>query len=571
MPNSELANERTPLTQSSADESLSGFDRVQRDFQETLEEEAPGTTFLDLLVNRPATTMVAFSLLALFFLIVTSIQSFRSPEFTNMAMRVVQFNPVHMRVLGIIPNEIMVETKTELKLDYSKFSNGSFYFSVACAIGNKLGHITVSLDGPLAVYSKPNVNDSEPEKWKYFISVRIQEQLNIKLEDGLAQKFTMTSSISDVGRTDLLAELVKQSLKNEPVVLMAKGTAVVSTYGLNFRIPFQYSRILTIPKQTSDEFAQISKVSIDTDGENRLKITALANSTVGEFPVSAMLPEFKWRVKIAGCEDNHGVLTNQDVCDGASLPFDLEEGDEDVNIYFQATLEKIPENLVTTCRAPSLRSPLDRFIESYLAGKLTAFYLEGIPDKSQPTILNDLLCGYDIPYKVFGKEATEKLIRSVQLKEVRFGNQHNKFHQKTVTFSGIALADVVLPQFMELKTTSAILVTGVRGTIQLFDSNRVHFGQILAHKIEDGEPDESFWLQTVSLANGEGYKISCFFDNLPMEVTDREALAGVSREMILRGHSAITYDAVVDVRVKSVIGEFAVRSVRIKGNTDMYA
>lgn len=570
MPNSELANERTPLIGQSSDSNLSGLERVERDFSEALEEEAPGTTFFDLLLKRPVTVMVAFSLFALFLLIVSSLESFRSSEFTGMAMRAVEINPIRMRVVRIGNSEIDVETETEFKLDYSEFGNGTLS-SVVQTVGDKLSFVTVSLDGPLTVYSKSIYGDEGTGDWKHLLSARIQQQYEIKLQDGVSQEFTVASLVSDVGRSDILAELVKRSLRNEQIALMAEGTAIVSKFGLELRLPFQYIRNFTLPKRTTDEFAQISKVIVEAEGANGLRLTALANASIGEFPVTAMVPEFKWRIKIAGCEDKNGVLTNQDVCEGESLPFEIEQGDDDVNIYFQATFEKIPESLVVTCGTPSLKSPLDRFIESYLAGKQTTFYVEGLTDTHQPAILNDLLCGYDIPYTVFGKEATEKLIRSIQLEEVRFGDRYNRFDKETIAFSGRALVDVVLPRFMELKTKSAIFVTGVRGTIQLFNSGHVHFGQILAYKIEEGEPDESFWLQTITLANGLGYKISCFFDNLPMEVTDHEALAGVSREIIMRGHSAISYDAIVDVRFKTVIGEFVTRRVRIKGKTEMYA
>ena len=113
-----------------------------------------------------------------------------------------------------------------------------------------------------------------------------------------------------------------------------------------------------------------------------------------------------------------------------------------------------------------------------------------------------------------------------------------------------------------MKSKTSVVVNGVMGNIQLFDEKKNHFGQILG---------SNKWIQTISLAHDDGYKVICFLDNIPMEISDNSVFAGVSRQILIYGEVPIRYDAVLDIKFETSVGSLLVKKVRVKGSTEMRA
>lgn len=614
------ASESTPLSRNANIEDYGSSDHgrvgnIRRDFEDAINEEEPDTKFYDILVKRPIAVIMALCLFALLALTISSVRAFDTGKLVNMARDITEINPVSIELLEISHSKIVVESEADIVLDYTKLGQGWTY-PIVTSLGRKLGFADAILDGPVRIMTK-DANDSD---WDYLISLHCDEPVRIRLDldSTTSQSIKVKSYLSDVGRTDVVRGLVHRALKNRPLDMKAEGAVVVSRYGIDYKIRFTLTEQIQIPPKTTDDFAQLAKVEVVQQRENSAVIRALANATIDSTSmINAHFPSFDWLIKIPGCSED----TLEIACTGSNEEFDINSETSEIEVYVGSKIKGLPANIIESCYHQnlklgtnmkgnddrrSMKSPLDRWISSYFIGRDTVFYVEGKANESQPKILNDLLTGYDIPYYVYEANGYHKMIENVSIEDVRFDTgklfhpiEHSSVQpndvlknplripfdgipstpfdgglldgskKKEMVFSGQAQVDVVLPQFLDMtEARTAVVVKGIRGTIQLFKeydgsdaTRRVHFAQIIADD----------WIDTLTFSTSDGYKIKAFFDKLPMDVTDSETFTRVSNEVLWNGHSEIVYDAVVDVDFEVLSESFITQQIHITGQTDMRA
>ena len=538
-----------------------GVQDIQHQFEDALQEEAPGTTFYDILIKRPGAVIVALSLFALLICGASWISALRDPALLDKFLKVPDIKPLGAKLLEIHRHEIDTVARVGIVMDYTNLGNGSMR-SIAETLGVKLGTLGLRVDNYISVSAFVEENSEEDEDskgvWKHVIQLEVPDEYNIDLHPNSYQEIEFKGIFTEAGQSNTLGYIANRILTNQLVTFKAAGTAIASKYGLSFRLPFTIQNEFNMPEKTSEDLAEISNVEVRATKLHSLNITALMNATIGNFPMEGEFPELFWEVKIPGCNPNELEV----LCQGATLPFELLGEDEVVDVLFSSIVDDFPVNLIEVCdpNKKNSLSPLDTWITSYLAGEMSTFYVHGVEREDQPSIVNELVSGFDIPYSVYGKSPTERLIQSVSLEEVRFGQGLSVLD--VVRFNGKAIVDVVLPSFLKMKSKTSVVVNGVMGNIQLFDEKKNHFGQILG---------SNKWIQTISLAHDDGYKVICFLDNIPMEISDNSVFAGVSRQILIYGEVPIRYDAVLDIKFETSVGSLLVKKVRVKGSTEMRA
>lgn len=616
------ASESTPLngnatTGGYGSSDQGGLGNIRRDFEDAINEEEPGTLFYDILLKRPIAVLMALCLFALLALAVSSVRAIDTQELVNLARSITEIEPTGVELLDINDSKIVLETRADIVLDYTKLGQGWTY-PIVTSLGRKLGFVDATLDGPVQIRTK----DANSSEWDYLISLYCDDPVRIQLnlDSETPQSIKVKSYLSDVGRTNVIRGLVHRALKNEPLDMKAEGAVVVSKYGLNYKVGFTLTERIQIPPKMTDDFAQLAKVEVVQEHTDTAVIKALANATMDATPmINAHFPSFNWIIKIPGCTEDELEVA----CTGSNEEFDINSETSEIEVYVGSKIKGLPANIIDSCYHQnkaglgssmkenddfnSIKSPLDRWISSYFIGRDTVFYVEGMPTDDQPQILNDLLTGYEIPYYVYEVNKYQKMIQNVSIEDVKF-DTGNLFHPddntngllknplrapfdglpfdgvpktpfsgglldgangREMIFSGQARVDVVLPQFLDMtKARTAVVVKGIRGTIQMFKeyggsdaTRRAHFGQIIA--------DE--WIETFTFSTKKGYKIEAFFDKLPMDITDSEVFTRVSNEVLWNGHSEIVYDAVVDVDFEVLSESFITQKIHITGKTDMRA
>lgn len=65
------------------------------------------------------------------------------------------------------------------------------------------------------------------------------------------------------------------------------------------------------------------------------------------------------------------------------------------------------------------------------------------------------------------------------------------------------------------------------------------------------------------------YVVSFDLVQVPMTVVDQKVLSSVATQLLLKGEVPLGFDSVVDLGIESVIGDFTLNKIPVKGSTTM--
>lgn len=515
---------------------LDEFNEVRREFDHDIREYEPdsGETFYSLLFKRPAATLFLLALFALVLLLSQSVPQI-ARELPDVPIALVEA----IDLVAIRTHEIEANVTLSIFLNYSKLGD---------SIAAKLLVLGAGLLGTVSLQF-PETTELLDEQLRHLADVQLSPLDEVSLMPDSHQDIETTLLIQNLGSSDALGSVVKKFLTSEPATFVLRGQPVIAKWGLTFGINLDIRKEVTLPQYQENIDACLKSIDLDQSQSGQIDVDAKMNATVS-IPLTGDIPMINWTFKLSGCS---GLVV---VGEGSSDVVNVRKESDETDLSIQSTIGKLAEELKTEC-GDGLKSPLDNWISRYLNGESSVVYIAGRPE-DDGIVSRFLESLNDIPLPVMGKPSTEKLIDSIELKNVLFQGVTMR-DPKHGRFTGEVLASLVLPSIIQIQQERLILAaTEVRGEINLFSRGQ-KFGVITASR----------WIPTITVGTDTGYNVRCFLDRVPFEVVNSGEFGYVSQHLLIEGHVEVQYDAILDFELATPVGSFELKEIYLDGHTTL--
>lgn len=510
---------------------------LEQQFENALREEEPDANVFKAFLRRPAAVSAALLLFAFLYVVSTFFSASSARDVGQALLASADVQHVHTRLAGVCDEAVSFQTELELTLDYDRVES-LWLRALLGFTAPRVGNVALTV-GTLEVRAE------QRGRWEHLALVHVPGTQRVALAPRSPARVRVDASLTAVGAPALLQNVSALLLGGESVCVRVSGTAHVARFGLSGSAPFTVEQRVRAAA-VSDLLASVQVLELAVGakelGVQRTGVAARALVSLhAGLPLSGELPALNWSARVPGCDAQLVTL-----CNATSAAFEL---DETLQLQVNTTLHTLPAALVEPCRGG--KSPLDALVSAYLAG--SALTLHVASGDNGDGLLARVLRAAAVPLTVPGKSPSEKLVQSVEVQDVMFDTPLNG----VATFSGRADVRAKIPALVAVESPVAY-ITSLRGVIQLFDEYKRHFAQVLADKP----------IATITLPQaGNDYEVVCYFDKLPVDVTNARVFADVSRQLVVQGSSNIRYDAVVDLQMDTPIGSIELKGVRVRGAT----
>ena len=276
-----------------------------------------------------------------------------------------------------------------------------------------------------------------------------------------------------------------------------------------------------------------------------------------EYPVSLDIPQLGFEILVPGCGPNEPSIH---VAAARTNPVAVRPRAE-VVVQARGLIEELSDSLTQACPNTD-SSPLDLFFEKYLGNETTTVLVRGQkqPGADTPRWLEEILSSITVPVPFPGR-SFDNLIRSFSLNDVHFtlpdpmadpdGPDANP------KVSGTILVLAKLPSEMNF----SLDVKAVKATANVFYRGD-KLGELILDKWQKAESTQI----PADDDHEAGLEIQSRIEDAPLNVTDPDVLSDVIQALLFGGEKIILdVDALVDVKVQTVLGNLVVKSVPAEG------
>lgn len=273
-------------------------------------------------------------------------------------------------------------------------------------------------------------------------------------------------------------------------------------------------------------------------------------------PVHLSIPELGFEILVPNCSPNDPfILVAQAVTSQLEI---LPRADVTLNVH--GLIRDIPASLTTLC-PNSNSSPLDLILKQYMSGESATIFVRGSgqPTAGTPQWIAEILASITVPVPFPGR-TFDKLIRNFSLSDVQFTLPDPDAEEGDPAadpkVSGTIEVFAALPSEMNFD----INVTHVQATADVFYMGR-KFGELNLHQ----------WQKANSSKIVDGaepmLKVRSRVVDVPLTVTDEDQFGAVVRALFFGAKQIILdIDAVVAVKVQTVLGPLVLKNVPAQGN-----
>lgn len=278
-------------------------------------------------------------------------------------------------------------------------------------------------------------------------------------------------------------------------------------------------------------------------------------SLYNHYPVSVAIPPLGFDILVPNCNASDPYIAV------AEAVTDVIQVRPDANITASAlgVISEIPDSLVRSCPMTEL-SPLDYFMENYLRGQDAEVLVRGreIKDSDTPGWISDVLKSITVPIDLPGRSFGD-LIRNFSAANIDF-KLPSPFAdpndpESVPRVSGTIQVLAALPEEMKID----LGVRSIKSDADLFYKHK-KMGELNLKDWQDANSTRIVDNDEVLL------NITSTVVDVPLKITDSDVFGDLLQEMLF-GDSDVLLDveALVDVKVGTVLGNLAVRGVPAKG------
>ena len=290
--------------------------------------------------------------------------------------------------------------------------------------------------------------------------------------------------------------------------------------------------------------------------EKRAMAADVTLSAFNRYPLSLDVPGLGFEILIPNCATTDPYIV---VADAVTNPVAVRPQSE-VEINVRGLIQELPESLTTVC-PDSNSSPLDDFLRQYVRGEPATVFVRGQKRSGDaPEWLGEIISSIMVPVPFPGR-TFDDLIRSFELSDVHFTLPDPLAEPDDPEAQPMVSATVLVTAGLPAEMNFDISVTRIRASSDVF-----YRGDKLGElSLQTWQPANS--TRTLPTKDHEAIlTIQSRMDDVPLHVTDEDVFTDVVQALIFGGRTVnLDVNALVDVRVKTVLGRFELRGVPAKG------
>lgn len=281
-------------------------------------------------------------------------------------------------------------------------------------------------------------------------------------------------------------------------------------------------------------------------------------SAFNKYPFQLDIPPLGFEVLVPNCNPLDAYIL---VADAVTEPIAVRPQSR-VVVEVNGTVQELPESLTAHC-PDSESSPLDLLLKQYMSGQEATVFVRGRKQHADgtPDWIGDLLSSVTVPVPFPGR-TFDNLIRNFSMTDVQFTMPDPMAEPgdpgSNPTVSGNILVVAGMPSEMNF----AINVTKFRA-----NANVSYHGSKLGELPLNKWQDANSTMTKATEHHEATLTIQSRIDNASLIVTDGDVLTQVIQKLLFGGSDVnLDIDALVDIHVDTVLGQFTLKDVPASGN-----
>jgi hypothetical protein len=278
-------------------------------------------------------------------------------------------------------------------------------------------------------------------------------------------------------------------------------------------------------------------------------------SLVNSYPVKFTIPSLGFDILVPNCGQNDPYIH---LADATTDSIDVEPKSE-VKVHVAGVVSKLPPPLLQHC-PNNESSPLDLLLEKYIKGRDSTVYVRGSshPSENTPSWITKIISSITVPVP-FPGHTFDNVIKNFSLTDTHFSlpdpmappgsdGQHPQISGSIVVLAGLPKEINFALNITEVKATAGVRYKGKK------------FGDL---DLQEWQPAQSRRIEDKN--EGADIEIKSRIQGAPLNVTDNDVFSSVLEALFFARDVVLTVDALVDVKVLTVLGEVVVKKMPANG------
>jgi hypothetical protein len=278
-------------------------------------------------------------------------------------------------------------------------------------------------------------------------------------------------------------------------------------------------------------------------------------SVVNSFPIELTIPPLGFNILVPNCGDDDPYIRLADATTG---PVDVQPY-SDVVVNVGGIVRELPQDLLQTC-PHSKSSPLDILLGDYIHGNDTTIFVQGSnpPDGDTPEWITKIISSVIVPVP-FPGHTFDGLIRNFSLTDTHFSLPDPWAEPGTDESNPQISANIVVIAGLPKEMNFGINVTAVNATSEVSYKGK-KLGELNLKKWQAAKSER------IESVDEPQLRITSKIEDVPLDITDDDVFTDVLSALMFGGKTVmLKIDALVDVKLSTVLGELVIKDMPAEG------
>ncbi|KAK4166193.1 hypothetical protein QBC43DRAFT_206527 [Cladorrhinum sp. PSN259] len=498
-------------------------------------------------------SVIAMIVLSFFALAIMVLAFFVPAAMEEYAKQAVVVEPTNLSLVSITTNGVRARIQANFRLDAQRVENIHV---------RRVGRAATWLVGQLAT-EETKINIYLPDYDNVLLGTAAVPGLTVSIEDGRNNEVDIEADLIP-GEAEGIRMITNEWLEGRLGTVRVKGTADIEIkagviplgkHSIAESMTFEAHKLPQMPEYNITRLNFVEQPI--PGGDDRKAMAAdVSIQAFNQYPVSLNIPPLGFEILLPGC----GPADTIHVAAARTSPVAVHSHSE-VVVQARGIIEELSDSLIQAC-PNSDSSPLDLFFEKYLGNETTTVLVRGKrqPDSDTPDWLGEILSSITVSVPFPGR-SFDNLIRSFSLTDVHFTLPDPMAEpgdpDANPKVSGTVIVLARLPSEMNF----SLDVKAVRANANVFYRNR-KLGELILDKWQTANSTQI----PADEDHEAGLEIQSRIEDAPLNVTDPDVLSDVIQALLFGGKTiTLDVDALVDVKVQTILGELVLKSVPADG------
>ncbi|PMD43995.1 hypothetical protein L207DRAFT_453339, partial [Hyaloscypha variabilis F] len=349
------------------------------------------------------------------------------------------------------------------------------------------------------------------------------------------------------GRLDQIRVLGKAD------VGLKSGLIPLGTQSISESLVFEGNQIPAIPQYNITRL-NFREVPISTSGRRGMAAD-VSLSVVNSYPIELKIPPLGFNILVPNCGDDDPYIRLADATTG---PVEVQPY-SDVVVNVGGIVRELPQDLLQTC-PHSKSSPLDILLGDYIHGNDTTIFVQGSnpPDGDTPDWITKIISSVIVPVP-FPGHTFDGLIRNFSLTDTHFSLPDPWAEPGTDESNPQISANIVVIAGLPKEMNFGINVTAVNATSEVSYKGK----KLCELNLKKWQAAKSERIESVDEPQ---LRITSKIEDVPLDITDDDVFTDVLSALMFGGKTVmLKIDALVDVKLSTVLGELVIKDMPAEG------